>query len=275
MQARVEKQEGLDSMQDERGEAPYFAGRSNKSILPHSRTLLMPWERATEIHDRRSSDCPTLTRCASPFQGHARRSTYLVAKVCKRGMDVLMSTVGLVLLLPIFLVLAVMIKLDSPGPAFYCSERIGKYGRCFYCYKFRTMAANADARRVELSHLNERTEILFKIARDPRITTIGKLLRKYSLDELPQLWSVLRGDMSIVGPRPAIKSEVAQYTHQHRVRLEATPGMTGLWQVIARRDACFKRYISLDTEYVRHWSLALDLKILLRTIGVVFAGTGS
>ena len=167
------------------------------------------------------------------------------------------------------------IKLDSKGPIFYRAQRIGRKGRTFTCYKFRTMCVDADKQQEELVHKNERDGILFKIANDPRITRVGRFLRKYSLDELPQFYNVLRSEMSMVGPRPPVGSEVEQYDLAHLRRLEVLPGMTGLWQVEARQDPSFDSYISLDTAYVENWSLFLDLKILVRTIGVVLSGTGT
>jgi lipopolysaccharide/colanic/teichoic acid biosynthesis glycosyltransferase len=173
------------------------------------------------------------------------------------------------------LAIAIAIRIDSEGPTFYRAHRIGRKGRTFNCYKFRTMVANADKLREQLSHMNERDSVLFKIANDPRITRVGRWLRKYSLDELPQFYNVLRGDMSLVGPRPPIAHEVEQYDLSHLRRLNVLPGITGLWQVEARQDPSFDSYISLDTAYVENWSLWLDMKILARTVGVVFAGTGS
>ncbi len=167
------------------------------------------------------------------------------------------------------------IRLDSDGPIFYRAQRIGRKGRTFTCYKFRTMCVDADKLKEKLQHQNERDGILFKISNDPRITRVGRILRKYSLDELPQFYNVLRGDMSLVGPRPPIASEVEQYDLSHLRRLDVLPGMTGLWQVEARQDPSFDSYISLDTAYVENWSLWLDMKILARTVGVVFSGTGS
>ena len=137
------------------------------------------------------------------------------------------------------------------------------------------MVADADRRKKDLAHLNERAGVLFKISNDPRITKLGMKLRKYSLDELPQLWNVLKGDMSLVGPRPPIAAEVEQYDVAHLKRLDVLPGMTGLWQVEARQDPSFDSYISLDTAYVENWDLMLDIRILARTIGVVFGGTGT
>ncbi len=198
-----------------------------------------------------------------------------VALIFKRGLDVVMSSLALLALSPLLLAIAAAVRLDSRGPVFYTSERIGKKGRVFRCMKFRTMIRDADLRRGDVAHLNERDGVLFKISNDPRITRVGRILRKYSLDELPQFFNVLRGDMSIVGPRPPLASEVREYKLSHLRRLDVTPGITGLWQVQARQDPSFDSYISLDVAYIENWSLWLDLQIIGRTIGVVIAGTGS
>ena len=212
-------------------------------------------------------DLPTI----AVFQARQRPLSLSV----KRAMDIALATTALIALLPLILAIAIAIKLLSPGQVFYLSKRVGHKGRIFTCYKFRTMVDNAAAMQGQLSHLNERKSVLFKIHNDPRVTTIGSVLRKYSLDELPQLWNVIRGDMSLVGPRPSLGSEVNQYETDHLRRLNAVPGITGLWQVEARQDPSFETYIALDRKYVNHWSLGLDLRILLRTVGVVFRGTGS
>jgi exopolysaccharide biosynthesis polyprenyl glycosylphosphotransferase len=198
-----------------------------------------------------------------------------VQLVFKRVFDTVISTMVLIFLSPLLLLLAIAIKLDSPGPVFYLSERIGKKGRAFRCIKFRTMVQGADQHRAEVMHLNERDGVLFKISGDPRVTKLGRFLRKYSLDELPQFFNVLRGDMSIVGPRPPMGSEVREYKLSHLRRLDVTPGITGLWQVQARQDPSFDSYISLDVSYIENWSIWLDLHIIMRTVGVVFAGTGT
>ena len=195
--------------------------------------------------------------------------------VLKRTLDIVVSTLALIVAMPVMLVVVVAIRMDTRGDIFYRAQRIGRKGRTFTCYKFRTMVQDADILKADLQYMNERDSILFKIAKDPRITRQGRLLRKYSLDELPQFYNVLRGDMSIVGPRPPMASEVEQYDLAHLRRLDVLPGITGLWQVEARQDPSFDSYISLDTAYVENWSLWLDLKILMRTIGVVFSGTGS
>ncbi len=204
-----------------------------------------------------------------------RRDLPIGAFLMKRVLDTTGAVLAMVIGAPFMLVLIAAVKLDSEGPVFYRAQRIGRKGRTFTCYKFRTMCANADNLKKDLEHRNERDGILFKITNDPRVTRVGRILRKYSLDELPQFYNVLRGDMSMVGPRPPIASEVEQYDIAHLRRLDVLPGMTGLWQVEARQDPSFDSYISLDTAYVENWSLWLDLKILARTVGVVFSGTGS
>jgi exopolysaccharide biosynthesis polyprenyl glycosylphosphotransferase len=197
-----------------------------------------------------------------------------ISLVCKRALDITLSAALLAVLSPIFFLLAILIRLESAGPSFYASERIGRRGQTFTCYKFRTMVRDAEALRQSLAHLNEREGVLFKISSDPRITRLGAWLRKYSLDELPQLWNVFRGDMSLVGPRPSLPSEVQQYETHHLRRLDVIPGMTGLWQVEARNDPSFESYIALDSKYADNWSLSMDLMILARTFRVVFLGTG-
>ena len=204
-----------------------------------------------------------------------RRDFPIGAYLMKRGLDTTLSGLALLVASPVMLAMAIAIRLDSKGPIFYKAARIGRKGRTFGCYKFRTMVPDADKRKHELEHMNEREGVLFKIVNDPRITRVGRVLRKYSLDELPQFYNVLRGDMSLVGPRPPIASEVEQYDLAHLRRLDVLPGITGLWQVEARQDPSFDSYISLDTAYVENWSFWLDLKILARTIGVVLSGTGS
>jgi exopolysaccharide biosynthesis polyprenyl glycosylphosphotransferase len=198
-----------------------------------------------------------------------------IALHLKRALDILFSSLVIAILSPVLLAIAIAVKLDSHGPVFYASERIGKKGRVFRCFKFRTMVRDAEKKRADVMHLNEREGVLFKISNDPRITRVGHFLRKYSLDELPQFFNVLRGDMSVVGPRPPIASEVKQYKLSHLRRLDVTPGITGLWQVQGRQDPSFDSYISLDVTYIENWSIWLDLKIIVRTVGVVLAGTGS
>jgi len=193
----------------------------------------------------------------------------------KRVFDIIFAIAALLILSPLFLLVAIGIKLDSPGPVFYCSDRIGKKGRHFRCIKFRTMVRDAESRKSELMHMNERNGALFKITKDPRITRFGSWLRKYSVDELPQFWNALRGDMSIVGPRPPLASELEEYEQAHLRRLDVIPGITGLWQVQARSDPSFDSYFLLDMAYINNWSIWLDMKLIVRTVGVVIAGTGT
>jgi exopolysaccharide biosynthesis polyprenyl glycosylphosphotransferase len=212
---------------------------------------------------------------AYPMVALHRRNPRFVSFFMKRVVDILLSLSALIAVFPLMLVIAIAVLVDSRGPVFYVSERIGKRGRVFPCFKFRTMVRDAEAKKRELAKHNERDGILFKMTKDPRVTAVGRILRKYSLDELPQFFNVLRGEMSIVGPRPPIASEVAKYALEHFRRLEVLPGLTGLWQVQARHDSSFARYIALDTAYVENWSFWLDLKILLRTAQVVIKGTGT
>ncbi|HXH85513.1 MAG TPA: sugar transferase [Nitrospira sp.] len=192
----------------------------------------------------------------------------------KRATDIVASLTGLVLLSPLFAMIGVIIKWDSPGPIFYRARRVGRKGRQFRCYKFRTMVGNADAAKNDLRLQNERQGPLFKMADDPRVTRVGRFLRKYSLDELPQLWNVLCCDMSLVGPRPPEYEETIQYSVEHLRRLDVTPGMTGLWQILSREDPSFEKVLVLDSQYIENWSFLLDLQILLKTIPVVLRGTG-
>ena len=189
-------------------------------------------------------------------------------------MDVIGAGLALTALLSLLAVIAALIKLDSAGPVLYCAPRAGRKGRLFRCYKFRTMVTDADALKERLRCDNQRAGPCFKIAGDSRITRLGRFLRRYSLDELPQLWNVFKGDMSLVGPRPHPLDDVAGYEIEHLARLDVTPGITGLWQVTARRDPSFQRVMELDREYIRTWSLGSDVRILLKTVLAVVRGSG-
>jgi exopolysaccharide biosynthesis polyprenyl glycosylphosphotransferase len=193
----------------------------------------------------------------------------------KRMLDVAVSAGALLVFGPLLLLIACLVKLDSPGPALYSALRVGRKGRQFHCHKFRTMAVDAGAIKENLRGQNQREGPTFKIVKDPRITRLGRSLRRYSLDELPQLWNVFRGEMSLVGPRPHPLDDFARYELEHLRRLDVIPGITGLWQVTARRVASFHTNMALDLEYIEHWSLWMDVRILLRTFAVVFQGTGS
>jgi lipopolysaccharide/colanic/teichoic acid biosynthesis glycosyltransferase len=189
-------------------------------------------------------------------------------------LDLAGAVVALVLLAPTLFLIAILIRLNSPGPVLYTALRAGRKGRSFLCYKFRTMVRDADVLKNELRGRNQRQGPIFKIAKDPRITWIGRFLRRYSLDELPQLLNVLKGEMSLVGPRPHPLDDFSAYTIEHLPRLDMTPGITGLWQVTARRDPSFQAGMNLDLEYIHRWSLRMDLKILWKTVWEVLRGTG-
>ncbi|WP_237420953.1 sugar transferase [Geobacillus stearothermophilus] len=192
---------------------------------------------------------------------------YLIAK---RIMDICGALIGLICLSWLFLIVAILIKLEDPkGPVFFKQVRVGKDGKEFYMYKFRSMVANAEELLESLLHLNETTGAMFKMKNDPRVTKVGKFIRKTSIDELPQLWNVLKGDMSLVGPRPPLPREVAQYTEYDKQRLLVTPGCTGLWQVSGRNDLGFNEMVELDLKYIRERSILYDLKIILKTIKIM------
>jgi exopolysaccharide biosynthesis polyprenyl glycosylphosphotransferase len=193
----------------------------------------------------------------------------------KRASDIILSLAGLILLSPLMLLISVAIKLESPGPVLFKQVRVGKGGRRFVFYKFRSMRQGAEEERPQLTDWDEAVGPIFKIRHDPRCTRLGRFLRRTSLDELPQLYNVLQGEMSLVGPRPAIPLEVEQYQEWHRKRLEVWPGMTGLWQVSGRSQLTFDEMCLLDIYYLENWSPLLDLKIALKTIPAVLAGRGA
>jgi len=193
----------------------------------------------------------------------------------KRGFDVVFASLLLVLLSPVFLVLALAVKLTSPGIVFYRWQVVGKRGRPFVGYKFRSMYSNADELKHSLEHLNEMRGPVFKLTHDPRVTKVGGWMRRYSLDELPQLYSVLKGDMSLVGPRPPLVSEYVHFTVNQKQKLAVKPGMTCLWQVNGRNDVKdFDEWVKLDLDYIRRWTPMLDIKILVKTVREVVAGSG-
>jgi exopolysaccharide biosynthesis polyprenyl glycosylphosphotransferase len=193
----------------------------------------------------------------------------------KRFLDVVVASIGLILAAPLLALAAVWIRLDSRGPVIYSALRVGKKGKKFRCYKLRTMVAEADAQKEKLRGENERNGPFFKMENDPRVTWCGRWLRKYSIDELPQLANVLKGEMSLVGPRPHPVDDYERYTLEHLRRLDVKPGITGLWQVQARQDPSFDKTMRLDLEYIENWSLRMDFGILLKTIPVVAKANGS
>jgi len=197
-------------------------------------------------------------------------------RAVKNVLDRMAALFLLGMLSPVMIGLAVMVRLDSPGPAFFKQRRVGIGGQEFTCWKFRSMYTDAEARLASLAHLNERSDgLLFKMRRDPRVTKVGTFLRRSSLDELPQLFNVLSGAMSMVGPRPPLPSEVVAYDDDVRRRLLVKPGMTGLWQVSGRSELSWAESVRLDLHYVDNWSPALDVRILARTVTAVIRGTGA
>lgn len=214
----------------------------------------------------RIGDVPVVTLHREPLPS--------AALFLKRLLDLAGAAVGLLLLSPFMAVIGLIIRLDSPGPVLYCAERAGTKGHRFRCFKFRSMMSDSDRWKESLRRRNQREGPIFKIEGDPRITRVGRFLRRYSLDELPQLWNVLRGEMSMVGPRPHPVDDVNRYELHHYRRLDMKPGITGLWQITARKNPSFDLNMHLDLTYIENWSLKLDLTILARTARVLFAPEG-
>jgi lipopolysaccharide/colanic/teichoic acid biosynthesis glycosyltransferase len=196
-------------------------------------------------------------------------------RFAKRGLDIIASLAGIIVLSLPCLVVAIAIRIDSPGPIIYRQQRVGQGGRRFTLFKFRSMVAMADDLLPAVAESNGRPRFFFKMRSDPRKTRVGQLLRRFSLDEMPQLFNVLKGDISLVGPRPPLQSEVEAYTDRHWLRLQVPQGMTGLWQVSGRSELTFDEMVELDFRYMRRWSFWFDLLILLRTIPAVVSGRGA
>jgi exopolysaccharide biosynthesis polyprenyl glycosylphosphotransferase len=196
--------------------------------------------------------------------------------VVKRLIDILGGMVGLLITAVVTPFVALAIKLDSPGPIFFAQTRIGKNGRRFKIYKFRSMYIDAEARKKELEAQNEMQGLMFKMENDPRITKVGKFIRKTSIDELPQFYNIVKGDMSLVGTRPPTEDEFEQYNSHYRRRISMTPGLTGLWQISGRSEIVdFDDVVKYDLEYIDNWTIGLDIKILFQTVWVVLTGKGS
>ncbi len=250
----------LDKMEDlilalhEQGIRTRFA----LQLFPHARAK-------TQLEDL--DGIPILTFSTTPER--------FVPLIWKRTLDVVLSMAMMALSLPVMLFIALLIKATEGGQVVYRQTRCGLNGRRFTMYKFRTMVADAEERQSDLMHLNEMTGPVFKLSRDPRVTWVGRFLRRFSLDELPQLLNVLRGDMSLVGPRPPIPSEVAKYQRWQRRRLSMKPGLTCLWQISGRNHLDFDRWMQLDLEYIDSWTPWLDVKILLKTVPAVLSGRGA
>ena len=194
----------------------------------------------------------------------------------KRAFDIMASAAILIMLSPLFLLVALLIRLDSKGPVFFYQNRVGKRGRLFKMYKFRSMYIDAEQRKATLMMQNEMAGgVLFKMKEDPRVTRVGRLIRKYSIDELPQLWNVLNGDMSLVGPRPPLPVEVEQYTPYQRRRLAVTPGITCIWQVSGRSEIPFQKQVELDLQYIANQSFWYDIALLVKTVPAVLKAHGA
>jgi exopolysaccharide biosynthesis polyprenyl glycosylphosphotransferase len=250
----VEKLEDLFLLCEEEG----IKTRVTLTLFPHI---------FSKIFLEKLQDIPLLTFSTTP--------TNEIALFAKRATDIALSSMALILLSPLFLVVSVLIKLTSEGPVFFKQERGGLYFRRFVMYKFRSMTVDAEERKSDLRNLNEADGPIFKIKNDPRITAVGKWIRKTSIDELPQLINVLKGDMSLVGPRPHPVEEAKEYTTWQRRRLSMKPGISGLWQIGGRSDTTFAESMKLDLDYIDHWSLWLDVKILLKTIPAALSGRGA
>lgn len=209
----------------------------------------------------------------TPYIGQRNQSkAYLFFK---RIMDIVGSLTGIILLAPLMLVVAILIKLDSKGPALFAQTRCGKKGKIFKMYKFRSMCSDAEKKKKELEHLNEAKCVIFKIKQDPRITKVGRFIRKTSIDELLQLFNVLKGEMSLVGPRPPVPGEVEKYDSWQRLRLSVKPGLTGLWQVSGRSNLEFDDMVRLDLQYIRERSFMMDIRLLVKTVPVVLKMEGA
>ena len=249
-------------------------GELTRWVVEEARLLRLDVEIVPELFGCKAAE-PAIERVGEVpmICVHAERLP-IAGLVLKRAIDLSGALAVLTVLAPLLATIALLIKLDSIGPVLYCAQRAGRKGRLFRCFKFRTMVSNADKLKDRLRENNERSGPFFKMAEDPRITRVGRYLRRYSLDELPQLWNVVKGEMSLVGPRPHPLDDVAGYQIEHLARLDVTPGITGLWQVKARRDPSFDRGVELDREYIRTWSLASDLRILLMTFRAVVCGSG-
>jgi exopolysaccharide biosynthesis polyprenyl glycosylphosphotransferase len=234
----------------------------NINIIPDMFNLVMSSVKIGNINA-----LPVVTLIRTPMRG--------IGFIAKRMFDMIVACILLLILSPVLLITGILIKLSSEGPAIYKQQRIGKHGRLFNMYKFRSMVVDADKLLRDLELNNEVDGLAFKIKNDPRITPVGKFIRKYSIDELPQLINVLVGDMSLVGPRPPVPHEVERYGDWEWRRLEVLPGMTGLWQVSGRSDLSFQQWMNMDVYYIENWSLGLDIKIMFKTISVVMKGEGA
>lgn len=254
---------------------PASAHHSIPQITEHCRSQNISFKLVPDLYELSLSHMDIEELRGIPLIGVTEPSIQGTALLLKRTFDIGISVLLLILGAPLWGLIALLIKLDSPGPVLFSQERVGKDAKVFKAHKFRSMRQDAERDLENLAVNNEATGPLFKIKNDPRVTPVGSWLRRTSLDEIPQILNVLAGDMSLVGPRPALPAEVDKYEPWHRRRLQAAPGLTGLWQVSGRSDVPFDEMVMLDIYYIQNWSLALDLKTLLRTIPAVLSGRGA
>jgi exopolysaccharide biosynthesis polyprenyl glycosylphosphotransferase len=249
-------------------------GQMIKQLFLEARDLRLDLHVLPDLYDGLAWRAPLHMIGGFPILELHREPIPTTGLAIKRVIDVVASAAGLLAVSPLLIAAGIWIRLDSAGPAIYRAPRVGKKGKRFVCYKLRSMSATADEEKKRLRKANERKGPFFKMEEDPRVTRCGRWLRKFSIDELPQLVNVLRGEMSLVGPRPHPVDDYAQYTLEHLRRLDVKPGMTGLWQVTARKDPSFETNMNLDLEYIENWSLGLDMRILAKTIPAVFGAEG-
>ena len=245
-----------------------------KAMVLEARQLRLGLKILPDLYDGLGWRAPLQMLGGFPIMDLHWQPIPVVGLAVKRVLDILVSTFALIATAPFIAFLAILVRIDSVGPLFYGADRIGLKGRKFRCYKLRTMVVDADLLKEKLRMVNERKGPFFKMENDPRVTRVGRWLRRYSVDELPQLWNVLRGDMTLVGPRPHPVDDYERYSVEHLRRLDVTPGLTGLWQVTARTDPSFETSIALDLEYIESWSVGLDFIILLKTLPAVFHSCG-
>jgi exopolysaccharide biosynthesis polyprenyl glycosylphosphotransferase len=242
---------------------PEFVLRAMREVVAEKRSRRAP-ERIAKGRFRSA-----YRRMRWALQGH-------ITPFLKRSLDVVVAGSALLAASPVFILTALAIRLNSPGPIFFSQQRVGYRGREFRFWKFRSMYTDAEARKAELQVMNEMDGgVLFKMKNDPRITPVGRFIRRFSIDELPQLWNVLRGDMALVGPRPALPAEVEQYSIAQRQRLMARPGITCIWQISGRSNIPFDQQVEMDKEYIHKSTLKTDIKLLIKTVPAVLSGDGA
>ncbi len=232
-------------------------------------------DRLPELSGQTTQDGYAIERFTTDFHDPLFPVKEVSYASAKRVFDVVVSCALLLIALPIMLITAIAIKITSRGPVFFKQVRVGEGGRFFWCYKFRSMCTDAESKKDQLMHLNEASGPVFKIKNDPRVTRVGSIIRKLSVDELPQFFNVLKGEMSVVGPRPPVLREVEEYTAFERGRLAVKPGITCLWQVSGRSNISFERWVQLDLDYIETMSLKNDVRILIRTVPAVLKGSGA